>query len=61
VGFRIWTGLRPLRLSVVKIDHNPQPNSLKKSMTDLIPSGEIRLHFHEIQVHQSVLGSPVSS
>jgi hypothetical protein len=52
----IWTGLRLLRLSVVKIDRNPQPNSVKKSMTDFIPRGEIHVHFHEIQVHQSVPG-----
>jgi hypothetical protein len=54
--FRIWTGLSTLSLSVVKIGRNPPPNSVKKSTADLIPSGEIRLHFHEIQVHQSVPG-----
>jgi hypothetical protein len=54
--FRIWTGQRPLWLSVVKIDRTPQPNSVKKSTTNLISPGEIRLHFHEIQIHQSVLG-----
>jgi hypothetical protein len=52
--FRFWTKLRLLSLSVVKIDCNPQPNSVMKSTTDLIPSREIRFHSHEIQVHQPV-------
>jgi hypothetical protein len=56
VRFRFWTELRPLSLSVVKIDRNPQPSSVKKSMTDFIPSGEIPFHFHERQVHESVPG-----
>jgi hypothetical protein len=56
VRFCIWTGLRQRWLSVVQIDRNPQPNSVEKSMADLFLSGEIRVHFHEIQVRQSVPG-----